>query len=115
MAEALAAVGLASSIIQFLDFGTRLLLTGRALYHSTEGALQENVDFEKVTMSIKSFAQKITGDTISIHEPELRDLAGTCVNLANDLLSLLSRLKIDRTKNRQLEMIRKSFKSLRFR
>jgi len=115
MAEALAAVGLVGNIVQFVDFGTKLLSTGRALFHSPEGALQENVDLEKITASIRSVTQDIANSTISIHEPELRKLAGTCVTLAEELLALLSRLKIDSTKNRQLEVIRKSFKSLRFR
>jgi hypothetical protein len=115
MAATLAAVGLISNIVQFVDFGTKLLSTSRALYRSTEGALQENVDLEEITVSIKSVAQGIADSSIGINEPELRQLVGTCATLADELLALLSRLKIDSTKNRHLEVIRKSFKSLRFR
>ena len=114
MAETLAAVGLVSNIVQFVDFGTKLLATSRALYHSTEGAMQENVDLEMITASIRSVSQGIVNGTLGIDEPELRNLAGTCTTLADELLAFLSRLKIDSTKNRQLEVIRKSFKSIRF-
>jgi hypothetical protein len=114
MAETLAAVGLVSNIVQFVDFGTKLLATSRALYRSTEGAMQENVDLEMITASIRLVSQGIVNGTLGINEPELRNLAGTCTTLADELLVFLSRLKIDSTKNRQLEVIRKSFKSIRF-
>jgi len=34
MAEALAAIGLAGNIVQFVDFGTKLVLKGQELYQS---------------------------------------------------------------------------------
>jgi hypothetical protein len=114
MIEALAAVGLASSIVQFVDFGTKLLSNGRELYKSAEGVLQENVELGKITESIKSTAQSIANNAIGVNDTELREMAGACKTLADELLTVLNSLKIDNTKNRQLEIIRKSLKSFRF-
>lgn len=42
--EALAALGLAAAVVQFVDFGSRLVSKSQQLYHS--GALLGNVDME---------------------------------------------------------------------
>lgn len=115
MAEALAALGLAANIIQFVDFGVRLFSSSRELYKSAEGALKENVELGEITSNIRLVAQSITNSTIGVDEPALREVAGTCLRLADELLATLHGLKVDGQKHRQAETLRKSLKGIRSR
>lgn len=112
MAEALAAVGLASSIVQFVDFGSKLLSNGKELYHSAEGVLEENDELETIVVNIKHVSEAISNNALGISDPALRGMAEACLGLANKLLDLLQGLKLDGTKNRQLESMRKLWKHI---
>ena len=59
MAEALAAVGLVSNIIQNVEVSTKVLLNGRELFKSAEGVFQENVELGKIAVSIKTVVQNV--------------------------------------------------------
>jgi len=120
MAEAFAAVGLAGNIIQFLDYGTILLLKGQELYKSADGALKENVEIEELASEVKLLCQNLTsgthyqflGDATSDHTVAIRKLAKTSHGLAEELLDVIKSLKIDKKKNKRLESVKKSFQSV---
>lgn len=59
MAEALAAVGLVSNIIQNVEVSTKVLLNGRELFKSAEGVFQENVELGEIAVSIKTVVQNV--------------------------------------------------------
>jgi hypothetical protein len=112
MAEALAAVGLASSIVQFVDFGSKLLSDGRELYYSAAGVLLENDELETIVVNIKHVSEAISSNALGISDPALRGMTEACLGLASELLVLLQGLKLDGTKNRQLELMRKLWKHI---
>ena len=57
--EALSAVSLASNIVQFLEFGLRVLSKGNKIYRSVDGALEENLDLEVVTYDLVVIQTKL--------------------------------------------------------
>jgi hypothetical protein len=114
MAEALAAFGLASNIVQFVDFGIKLVACGSELYSSAEGASKENTIIEKITLDIKRIAQNLASGAAN-HDEVLQDLVKVCNELARDLLAVLGTLKIDTEKNRRMETMRKSLKNFQKR
>ncbi|KAN0092287.1 hypothetical protein V8E51_018134 [Hyaloscypha variabilis] len=115
MAEALAALGLAANIINFVDFGIRLFSSSRELYQSAEGALKENIELAESASNIRLVVQRITNSIIGIDEPALREVAGTCLELADELLEILNGLKVENQKHRKAETLRKSLKGIRSR
>ena len=50
--EALAAVGLASSIVQFVDFATKIISKGYQYQKSVDGVLDENVELQAIADSL---------------------------------------------------------------
>jgi hypothetical protein len=99
MLEALSAIALASSIIQFVEFGSKILASGYETYHSTHGTTDENVSLEYLTQSLYKFQDQLFTPSKS-HEHsdhELQSLAKQCSYLAGDLLLLFDSLKVKET------------------
>ncbi|KAH0536562.1 hypothetical protein FGG08_006570 [Glutinoglossum americanum] len=101
MAE-LAALGLAGNIVQFVDFGIKLFSEGWELYKSTQGICIEGHELEIVTVDLKRLTGDLRSTTLlSLHakspstdDIRLRELAGSCGELADELLKLLDDLKV---------------------
>jgi hypothetical protein len=113
MAESLAAFGLASNIVQFVDFGMKLISYGRELYSSAEGVSKENNTIEKIALDIKLMTQNLASGVN--HDEALQGLVTACNKLSHDLLAVLDTLKIDTEKDRRMEAMKKSLKSLQKR
>jgi hypothetical protein len=120
MAETLAAIGLAGNIVQFVDFGIKVVSKGAHLYQSAEGALKENVELEHIVSDVKMLSQSLTSGAYSIalnratseDEKSLRNLADSCTQLTDELLAILKGIQMDGRKNRKLESIKKSLRSV---
>lgn len=54
--EALALVGLAANILQFLDFGRSLVSESRRIYHSLDGTMEEFESLEEVCQHVSSLS-----------------------------------------------------------
>lgn len=96
MLEPLSALSLAAAIIQFVDFGSKILVTGYETYRSTAGATQEQVDLQQLTHSLYKFQDQL-GTPSRQPTPDQRILeeqARKCSVLAGDLLQLLDDLKV---------------------
>jgi hypothetical protein len=99
MLEALSAIALASSIIQFVEFGSKILASGYETYHSVHGTTDENVSLEYLTQSLYKFQDQLSTPS-KPHEHsdhELQNLAKQCSYLAGDLLLLFDSLKVKET------------------
>ncbi|PSS18373.1 hypothetical protein M430DRAFT_27832 [Amorphotheca resinae ATCC 22711] len=59
--DPLTALSVASSVIQFVDFGSKLLSFSRQLYKSKEGVLTENVDVKTITEDITTLVKGLRG------------------------------------------------------
>jgi len=97
--DPLTAIGLAGTVVQFVDFGSRVLLEGRELYKS--GSVKLNVQAEAVTRDLLDFSVKLEQSS-RLHnaarpptenELALRKLCDDCHGVAKQLLAQLAKLK----------------------
>jgi hypothetical protein len=115
--DPLAALGVASNILTFIDFSQKLISSSCEVYSSTTGATDENVDLRLLTHDLQALTERLCfdGDAISAaadsDAASLRDLASKCRGLSNDLLKLLRRLETKNEKSR-LESFRVALRSL---
>jgi hypothetical protein len=96
--EALAAVGLAGNIIQFVDFSCKLFERTASIYHSHAGASAGADIIQSVTNDIQDLTAKLSQSVqshgvSSQHDVPLRKLAQGCQEVAAELLSVLLEVK----------------------
>ena len=121
--DPLTALGLASNIVQFVDFASKLISQSHEIYRSADGALEDNVALEHVAKNLSKLGNELkskraditTGrkalawggewarkDGSVISEPEkvtaagkqLQQLSKDCSAVSNELLQELEKLKI---------------------
>jgi len=112
------AFGLAGNIIQFVDFTGKLFLTTQRLYVSKSGTKAEHLELESLTQNIKELAERANphslSDTwnISTQEKTLADLGNQCIEVSNELLSVLESLKVrGKNGNRSWESFNQAIRS----
>jgi len=102
--EALAAVGLASSIVQFVDFATKIISKGYQYQKSVDGVLDDNVELQAIADSLDQLSKGLitskekTSPSArrkkNLKEIALNAVAMECQSIANDLSTAVDRLKI---------------------
>ncbi|KAI0151857.1 hypothetical protein GGR57DRAFT_470563 [Xylariaceae sp. FL1272] len=115
MAE-LAAIGLASNIIQFVELGTKLAIEVHELYTSRTGATALNAGREHDTKTFISLVENVrssasrqgTAVRETQAEGQLRSLADTCNDVSQQLLSVLDKSKIDPANRNLLKAFKKA-------
>jgi hypothetical protein len=121
MLDPLTSLSLASSIVQFVDFGTRLIAESQQIYYAAGGALKENVELEEIATDLKSLSHNLKSNPfLDVKLPSnngigLQDLASSCMNVADELLSVLQDLKIQGPRHRKWQSICQALKSARKR
>lgn len=96
--EALAAVGLAGNVVQFVDFSCKLFDQASSIYQSLDGATQGNRDLESITQNLHDMSAKLYQNIPKSAATQKKDdplvtLAKECENVANELLAVLQSLK----------------------
>ncbi|KAL8755762.1 MAG: hypothetical protein Q9184_004699 [Pyrenodesmia sp. 2 TL-2023] len=98
--EALAGLGLASNIVQFLEFSGRLVSFTIELYEAAEGALSSNSVLEQITTDLKQHCDGLLhslthSNALARTEPEaaLLPLSKSCRDLGQEFLVALEDLK----------------------
>ena len=103
--DGLAALSLAGNIIQFVDFGTKLLSRAEELYRSSRGSLGVNDEIELVTANLKdlitklrvSFPKKDEDEDLceqdQTHLASFRKVCDEAVKVADELVERLEKLK----------------------
>ncbi|TVY24004.1 hypothetical protein LHYA1_G006937 [Lachnellula hyalina] len=119
--EALTALSLAATIVQFVDFSSKLLAKGHEIYVSVDGASIENNDLEAATKNLRDLSGRLNvsavsrrGDTVeatSEPEVELIQLTTKCSAVARELLTLLDHLKVQPGSNRKWKTFQQALKS----
>ncbi len=102
MLDPFTALSLASCIVQFVDFGSKLLSASGELHRSAEGALVENVELEVIAKDViqlnnmLAISARSPTDTRQLTKDEeaLRKLAESCKLVANELLLVLELLRL---------------------
>lgn len=95
MLDPLTALGLAASIIQFVDVGYRIV-TGTAKAYADGSAISEQGELELIIEDIKAANSQLASNSagLSKNEKALRSLAKTCEDIAAELDSMLEKLHV---------------------
>lgn len=125
--DPLTALSLAGNVIQFVDFGSKLLSQGYALYKSSRGRLDMDEEVKLITADLSGLIEKIqaTGVTggkpstsssmiATTHAPQttFEIICDEAMKIAGSILAKLNTLKVDDSKNRKLEVLKRVWKSL---
>ncbi|KAH7357079.1 hypothetical protein BKA65DRAFT_220909 [Rhexocercosporidium sp. MPI-PUGE-AT-0058] len=114
--DPLTAIGLASNIISFVEFVSKLISQGHEIYRSTSGTSQENIDINILVTDLSFHVNKLKEvNTITCStqkEQQLQSLASKCSILAEDISQKLNKLNVDEnSKMRGLRSIGKALRS----
>ncbi|KAH7409565.1 hypothetical protein BKA64DRAFT_400156 [Cadophora sp. MPI-SDFR-AT-0126] len=116
MLDPLTSISLASAVVQFVDFSVKLVSAGHELYE--QGSLADNDEVEKITQDLANLTEELGADRpapaqqLSQDEIAIKQLAGSCKELAEEMLAVLTTLKGQKPKS-GLETVRKSLRSMR--
>lgn len=94
--DPVSAIGLASSILTFVDFSWKLVQGTLEIYHSPDGTSDENARLEHVIADLDLLADSLqTGVSARTRaERNIKDLAEDCREDSKALLELLSEMKV---------------------
>ena len=110
--DPLTALGLAANVVQFLDYGSKILSKAFELYK--EGSSAEHDHLNEITQSLKnmtlSFLSNLPSGRPTDHQKGLADLATSCTRDAQELLDLIGELRVT-GKHRVLKSIEKATRS----
>lgn len=92
-----AAIGLASAIITFIDFGSKIVRISKEIHGSASGTSNANADLESLTKSMGELAMDLkpskNPSDLSISEKGLLEVCHECEGLSADLLKVLDHIK----------------------
>ncbi|KAJ5015458.1 hypothetical protein K4K57_013124 [Colletotrichum sp. SAR 10_99] len=94
--DPVSAIGLASAVLSFIDFGTKIISGTQQIYDATSGAKQDNLTLEVVVRDLNELSTKLSGpdpENRTESDKDLCELAAECKRLAEDLKQLLDRIK----------------------
>lgn len=94
--DPISAFGLASSIINFIDFGCELVSFARQVRSSATGATTENQHINFLSARIEATATELKVRSTSVTTPDeqrLHDLSEECLTLSQDLRTLVGKIK----------------------
>jgi hypothetical protein len=93
--DALTAIGLASSIVQFVDFTTKLFAKATELEQSLDGSDKESANLETTTEILGRLGESLsmTFESVSQEEKDILTLAEGCKEVVDELLDVLRKLK----------------------
>ncbi|KAI5456380.1 hypothetical protein BGZ63DRAFT_435209 [Mariannaea sp. PMI_226] len=112
MAE-LAAIGLASNILQFLELGIKLFSKARSKYKSISGFTEDDEELITHTERLQTLARLIHdeddfNDFTQFIDADLFKIARSCNRTATALIETLNRLGVGTGRNRRWESFRKA-------
>lgn len=117
MAETLAAIGLVSNILRFLETGIKLFNLTRARYKSHSGLSSADEDLANDAESLRKLARIIQDSDAALDtsrvaavDAKLHEISKSCVDVANDLINTLTLFGIVPGKATRWERLWKSFR-----
>lgn len=93
--DPLTVISLASSLITFVDFASKIVKGTYEVYSSTTGTSADNAHINRIIVDLQDVAADLDTDTIgkSKQERAMKDLASKCSKVSDDLLLLLNNIK----------------------
>lgn len=100
MLDPLTALTLASSIVQFVDFGSKLVVTGYRSYKAFGQSFDQEIELDTITSSFNDLLDRLRSSADAAHpfqqsreDAALQRLATACQQTARELLDILEALK----------------------
>ncbi|TGO41110.1 hypothetical protein BHYA_0026g00160 [Botrytis hyacinthi] len=119
MLDPLSALSLAATIVQFVDFGSKVISTATELHHSSEGALANNLELSTIISDLSSISNDLSAQgsgkgkhSYNMDELALIGLASQCKDLSDKLLHDLDGLNIKKAHTKWASA-RQAMRSLR--
>lgn len=93
--DPITAIGLASSLITFVEFATKIVTGTYEVYTSSEGTTVTNAHIDTIISDLEEAATDLETELPgkSKHERALKELASKCNKVAGELLQLLNRIR----------------------
>ncbi|KAE8446759.1 hypothetical protein EG329_011664 [Mollisiaceae sp. DMI_Dod_QoI] len=115
--DPLSALSLAATLVQLVDFTSKIVSKGYHIYNDTDQALPQNVALEYLVTDLQNLNARLHHhDRLSCatrDEQALEDLSASCAVLADELVSRLNKLKVaDDAKHRKWKSFRQALKSV---
>lgn len=99
--DPISALSLSAAILQFVDFGSKIIVTTYRTYRSADGTTQENLNLAELTTTLHGLQARLATPRIPSREQEhdadrnaLELQAARCRDIAAELLQLLDDLKV---------------------
>lgn len=120
MLDPFSALGLASNIVQFVDFGGKLLSKSQELYSSVDGSTAKHKQLESLYENLQHLSQKLnasaqgTNGSVrrSQEEEALVEVAKSCTETVDELLSIIRKLKVTNGPHKKWHSFRQALKSV---
>jgi len=120
MMDPISALSLSAAILQFVDFGGKVVVTAYKAYQSTDGATQENLTLTELTATLQNFQARLAAPRApptqhNADQKAIEELSAKCRDIAADLLELLGGLKVnvkDKGLHRTLVSLRQGYRSV---
>jgi hypothetical protein len=121
--DPMTALSLAGTIVQFVDFGTKLLKDGRELYKSGSGALTVNEELELTTNDLRALITKVRLGLSTVPalgpltEEETEDnysfkkICDEAAKISENIIERLDKLKIKNTEHRKWTSLKHAVRS----
>lgn len=124
--DPLSALSVATSVIQFVDFGCKLVSQTRQIYKSVDGTLSDRVIVEVLAVDLESLSLNLQNSLrenqpvnaegqqeTSVHDRALDDLCRRCHGISKELIAKLNNLKVQgSTKHRNWESFKKALRAM---
>jgi hypothetical protein len=110
------ALSIAASVVQFVDFASKILSKTYELYKSADGASLENSEHETVTKDLRALNQRLTNrssrqGSLPKEEYALEVICRGCSVIADELLEKLEGIKI-KGKHTKWKSLRQALKTI---
>ena len=120
MLDPLTALSVAGTIVQFVDFSSKLLAKSREIYESASGASIDNNQLEAIAKDLEGLNARLrkplpSQQSLDDSDISLVKLGEQCAGVAAELIHALEELKVRGTTHLRWKSFRKALKSVRKR
>lgn len=115
--DPLSALSLAATIVQLVDFTSKIVSKGYHIYNTTDTALPENAALEYIVTHLQNLNARLKHHNrlscATKDKQALEDLSTNCTMVANEVVSRLNKLKVaNNAKHRKWKSFRQALKSV---
>jgi hypothetical protein len=108
--DPITAVNLVGTIVQLVDFSSKLISKSTELYRSGRGVLTENAHIETATEDLSKLNTRLKQSTAA-GDADLQVLCQACSDVADQLLAALAKVKVN-NKGQKWQSLTKALRSI---